>query len=74
MVDEAREQLASNETIEEIEQVFDGSCDLMPFKIVKKECKVLAQDFILELVDTLLSEMDSHVKYYLIEVIVYAFL
>lgn len=61
MVDEARNQLESNETITEIEQVFDGSCELMPFKIVKKECKDLSHQFILELIDTLESEMSSQV-------------
>jgi saposin len=61
MVTQARDQLESNETMEEIREVFDGSCDLIPIKIVKKECKVLADDFIVELVEALASEMNPQV-------------
>lgn len=61
MVGEARDQLESNETMEEIREVFDGSCDLIPLKVVKKECKRLADDFIPELVETLASEMNPQV-------------
>lgn len=61
MVTQARDQLESNETMDEIRQVFEGSCDLIPIKIVKKECKVLADDFIPELVESLASQMNPQV-------------
>ena len=38
MVQEARDQLVSNETQEELAQVFEGSCNLMPIKLVRMEC------------------------------------
>lgn len=62
MVGQARDQLESNETMEEIQQVFDGSCDLIPIKLVKKECKKLADDFIPELVEALASQMNPQVR------------
>ncbi|XP_060879577.1 prosaposin-like isoform X2 [Metopolophium dirhodum] len=61
MVKEARDTLTSNVTLEELKEVFDGSCELLPLKIVKKECKKLSDDFIPELVDTLASQMDPNV-------------
>ena len=62
MVAEARGQLESNETMEELKQVFEGSCDLIPLKVVKKECKRLADDFIPELVEALSSQMNPQVS------------
>lgn len=62
MVGQARDQLESNETQEEIKEVFDGSCDLIPLKIVKKECKNLANDFIPELIEALASQMNPQVS------------
>lgn len=62
MVGQARDQLESNETMEEIREVFDGSCDLIPLNVVKKECKRLADDFIPELVETLASQMNPQVS------------
>lgn len=44
-----------------MKQVFYGSCQLLPLKVIKTECKKLADDFIPELVDTLASEMDPNV-------------
>ena len=38
--------------------MFDGSCDLIPSGIIAKECKKLADDFVIELVETLASEMN----------------
>lgn len=38
MVEEARDQLLSNETQEEMKQVFEGSCKLMPIKMVRMNC------------------------------------
>jgi saposin len=58
MVQQARDQLESNETQEELKQVFEGSCDLIPIGVVKKECKRLADDFIPELVEALASQMN----------------
>eukprot|EP00102_Acyrthosiphon_pisum_P020690 XP_016657900.1 PREDICTED: prosaposin-like [Acyrthosiphon pisum] len=58
---EACDTLTSNVTLEELKEVFDGSCELMPLKIVKEECKKLSNGFIPELVDTLASEMDPNV-------------
>ena len=43
---------------EEIRQVFDGSCRLIPIKLVSDECIDLANDFIPELIDTLASQMN----------------
>ena len=61
MVKQARDQLESNETMEEIREVFDGSCDLIPISVVKKECKRMADDFIPELVEALASQMNPQV-------------
>ena len=61
MVREARDTLRSNETIEELREVFDGSCALIPVRIIADECKKLAEDFIPELVETLSSEMNPDV-------------
>lgn len=47
--------------MDEIKQVFEGSCDLIPIKTIAKECKKLADDFTVELVDTLASEMNPQV-------------
>ncbi|XP_073816154.1 prosaposin isoform X2 [Musca autumnalis] len=58
MVTQARDQLRSNETMEELKEVFEGSCNLIPIKIVKKECCKLADDFIPELVEALSSQMN----------------
>ena len=64
MVGEARDTLVSNETQEELREVFDGSCDLIPIKLIAKECKALSDQFIPELVETLASEMnpDTYVE------------
>lgn len=61
MVKQARDQLESNETQEELKEVFEGSCNLIPIKIVAKECCKLADEFIPELVETLASEMNPQV-------------
>lgn len=61
MVKEARDTLESNITLDELKQVFYGSCQLLPLKIVKNECKKLSDEFIPELVDTLASQMDPNV-------------
>ncbi|XP_047019837.1 uncharacterized protein LOC124630146 [Helicoverpa zea] len=58
MVQQARDQLQSNETQEELKEVFEGSCKLIPINIVAKECMRLADDFVPELVETLASQMN----------------
>jgi len=58
MVGQARDTLLSNQTQEELKEVFDGSCDLIPLSIIAKECRVLADEFVPELVETLASEMN----------------
>lgn len=58
MVGQARDQLESNETQEDLKAVFEGSCNLIPVKIVRKECDKLADDFIPELVEALASQMN----------------
>ena len=45
-------------TQEELKEVFEGSCDLIPIKIIQNECKNLADEFVPELVETLSSEMN----------------
>jgi saposin len=65
MVGQARDQLESNETQEEIKEVFDGSCDLIPLNVVKKECKKLADDFIPELIEALASQMNPQVSIFM---------
>jgi len=61
MVKQARDQLESNETQEELKEVFEGSCNLIPVKIVAKECCKVVDEFIPELVETLASEMNPQV-------------
>lgn len=58
MVTQARDQLESNETQEDIRDVFEGSCKLIPLKVIKKECCRLADDFVPELVEALSSQMN----------------
>uniref|UniRef100_A0A8D8AVK0 Prosaposin n=1 Tax=Culex pipiens TaxID=7175 RepID=A0A8D8AVK0_CULPI len=61
MVKQARDQLESNETQADLKAVFEGSCNLIPIKVVKKECRKLADDFIPELVEALASQMNPNV-------------
>lgn len=61
MVNQARDQLRSNETEEELKEVFEGSCKLIPVKLVQKECIALADNFVPELVEALSSEMNPDV-------------
>uniref|UniRef100_A0A6E8VEF0 Saposin n=1 Tax=Anopheles coluzzii TaxID=1518534 RepID=A0A6E8VEF0_ANOCL len=60
MVKQARDQLESNETQADLKAVFEGSCNLIPIKLVKKECRKLADDFIPELVEALASQMNPN--------------
>ncbi|KAJ9594699.1 hypothetical protein L9F63_014033, partial [Diploptera punctata] len=61
MVKEARDQLNSNETQLLVEEVFEGSCKLIPVPIIAKECMKLADDFVPELIETLSSQMNPKV-------------
>lgn len=61
MVQQARDQLESNETQEDLKAVFEGSCNLIPLKVIASECKELADTFIPELVETLASQMNPSV-------------
>ncbi|XP_059489163.1 prosaposin [Neocloeon triangulifer] len=58
MVTQARDQLESNETQEELKEVFEGSCKLIPIKIINQECMKVFDDFIPDLVDALASQMN----------------
>ncbi|XP_050083567.1 uncharacterized protein LOC126570092 [Anopheles aquasalis] len=61
MVRQARDQLESNETQSDLKAVFEGSCNLIPIKVVKKECRKMADDFVPELVEALASQMNPNV-------------
>ncbi|XP_015120734.1 prosaposin [Diachasma alloeum] len=61
MVTQARDQLRSNQTQEDLKAVFEGSCRLMMIEPVVKECDRLVDQFIPELVETLASQMDPSV-------------
>ncbi|GFT56774.1 hypothetical protein NPIL_92711 [Nephila pilipes] len=58
MVKEARDQLLSNMTQEEIKEVFEGSCKLLPIKIVADACIKVVDEIIPQLVEMLASRMD----------------
>ena len=61
MVKQARDQLESNQTQEDLKAVFEGSCALIYIKPIVKECDKLVDQFIPELVETLASQMDPSV-------------
>uniref|UniRef100_A0A182KDI5 Saposin n=1 Tax=Anopheles christyi TaxID=43041 RepID=A0A182KDI5_9DIPT len=61
MVKQARDQLESNETQADLKAVFEGSCNLIPIKFVKGECRKLADNFVPELVEALASQMNPNV-------------
>lgn len=61
MVQQARDQLQSNETQELLKEVFEGSCKLIPIKEVAKECCKVADEFIPELIEALSSQMNPQV-------------
>ncbi|XP_042907412.1 uncharacterized protein [Parasteatoda tepidariorum] len=58
MVKEARDQLLSNMTQEEIKEVFEGSCKLLPIKLVADACIKVVDEIIPQLVEMLASRMD----------------
>lgn len=58
MVKQARDQLESNETQTELREVFEGSCKLIHLKPVVAECVKLADEFVPELTEMLVSQMN----------------
>lgn len=58
MVGQARDQLRSNETQEDLKAVFEGTCQLIRIKKARQECDKLADDFVPELVEALSSQMN----------------
>lgn len=60
MVKEARDQLLSNMTQEEIKEVFEGSCKLLPIKLVADACIKVVDEIIPQLVEMLASRMDPN--------------
>lgn len=61
MVKEARDQLRSNETQEEMKEVFEGTCELIRVKAIRKQCDKLADDLVPELIEALSSQMNPQV-------------
>lgn len=61
MVKQARDQLQSNETQNDLKAVFEGSCKLIVLKPVVEECTKLVDNFIPELVEALSSQMNPQV-------------
>ncbi|XP_011875606.1 PREDICTED: proactivator polypeptide isoform X2 [Vollenhovia emeryi] len=61
MVKQARDQLESNQTQQDLKDVFEGSCRLIYVKPVVKECINLVDQFIPELVESLASQMNPSV-------------
>jgi saposin len=58
MVLEARTQLESNETQEDLRAVFEGSCALIVLKPIVELCDKLVDEFVPELIETLASQMN----------------
>lgn len=61
MVQQARDQLESNQTQEDLKAVFEGSCKLIHIKPIVHECVSIVDEFIPELVETLASQMNPSV-------------
>ncbi|XP_070151642.1 prosaposin [Polyergus mexicanus] len=61
MVQQARDQLESNQTQQDLKDVFEGSCKLIHIKPIVKECVNIVDEFIPELVETLASQMNPSV-------------
>jgi len=61
MVKQARDQLESNETQDDLRAVFEGSCQLIYVKPIVKECIKMVDNFIPELIEALASQMNPQV-------------
>ncbi|XP_063704417.1 prosaposin isoform X2 [Culicoides brevitarsis] len=59
MVKQARDQLRSNQTQDDLRAVFEGSCELM--HVMVTECKKLVDSFVPELIEALSSQMNPQV-------------
>lgn len=60
MVKEARDQLLSNETQEELKEVLEGSCNLIPVGFISEMCRQVVDSLIPDLIDMLVSRMDPN--------------
>ncbi|XP_076629716.1 prosaposin isoform X2 [Colletes latitarsis] len=61
MVQQARDQLESNQTQNDLKDVFEGSCKLMRIKPIVNECIKIVDQYIPDLVETLASQMNPSV-------------
>lgn len=61
MVKQARDQLESNQTQQDLKDVFEGSCKLIHIKPIVEECIKIVDQFVPELVETLASQMNPGV-------------
>ncbi|KAK9506482.1 hypothetical protein O3M35_008415 [Rhynocoris fuscipes] len=61
MVKLARDQLNSNETQEELRQVLEAPCKIVPTKVLRSDCIKLMDDYGSYVVDTLSSQMNPNV-------------
>lgn len=61
MVKQARDQLQSNETQEELKEVFEGTCELIRIKSIRKQCDKVADDLVPDLIEALSSQMNPQV-------------
>ncbi|EFN88386.1 prosaposin [Harpegnathos saltator] len=61
MVQQARDQLESNQTQQDLKDVFEGSCKLIHIKPIVDECIKIVDEFVPELVETLASQMNPSV-------------
>lgn len=61
MVKQARDQLESNQTQDDLRDVFEGSCKLIHVKPIVNECIKIVDDFIPQLVEALASQMNPQV-------------
>ncbi|XP_076239363.1 prosaposin isoform X2 [Calliopsis andreniformis] len=61
MVQQARDQLRSNETEQDLKNVFEGSCKLIHVQPIVKECITIVDQYIPELVETVASQMNPSV-------------
>lgn len=61
MVKQARDQLRSNETQEDLKAVFEGTCAFIRIKKIRQECDKVADDLVPELVEALSSQMNPQV-------------
>lgn len=61
MIQQARDQLESNQTQQDLKLVFEGSCKLLRIWPIVRECIVIVDQYIPDLVETLASQMNPSV-------------